>query len=114
MKIVFSNTVILHHCNTEKAMHLAYGKSCANLLKMRLLQLLAAEYLGIFSPSGSPPLRCVLDTQNRSKRFQLPLEDNYILIFEAVDGETLGDKNNLDWNTIRTIMIHNIEKITHE
>lgn len=113
MNISFSSTAVLQNCNTEKAMFSAYGKACANLLKMRLHQLLAAEYLGIFSPSGSTPLRCESYTKNNVKSFQLPLKDSYILIFEAIDGDMLGDKNDLDWNTIKTIIIHNIKKITH-
>lgn len=114
MNISFSNAILLQCCNREKEMLSAYGKACAKLLKMRLLQLFAAECLGVFSPSGSPPLRCMPHTKKQMKEFKLPLKDNYILIFEAVDGEISDDKSNLDWNTIKTIVIHNIEKITHD
>ena len=113
MNIKFSNDTIRHICNTESAMLSAYGKACSRFLKMRLLQLFAAEYLGIFSPPGSKPLRCI-PCSKQLKKFQIPLGENYILIFEAIDGGLLADKSGLDWNSIKSIVIHRIEEITHD
>lgn len=115
MNINFSNTTVMHLCNIEEVMLSACGAACANLLKMRLHQLFAADYLGIFAPPGSKPLRCVpYCAHNDAEIFQLPLKDNFILVFEAVDGDILDAKGSSDWNTIKTIMIHSIEKITHD
>ncbi|MFK5892072.1 MAG: hypothetical protein QM504_02505 [Pseudomonadota bacterium] len=114
MDIKFSDNTIQHRCNTEKAMLTAYGKECANLLKRRLLQLLAAEFLGVFAPTGCKPLKCVPYSKNTLKQFQLPLEDNYILVFEAIDGDVLSNRKELDWNSIKSIIIHSIEKIGHD
>jgi len=113
MNIHFSNPTIRHHCNTETAMHSAYGQACANLLQKRLLQLFAAECLGVFLPPGCRPLICTPHSNKTINKFQLPLDGKYILIFEAIDGEELSDKSGLDWHTIRSIIIYSIEKITH-
>lgn len=113
MDIKFSNDTIKHICNTESAMLSAYGEACSRLLKMRLLQLFAAEYLGIFSPPGSKPLRC-MSCAKQLKEFQIPLGENYILIFEAADGGLLADESGLDWNSIKNIVIHRIEEITYD
>lgn len=113
MNIKFANDTVMHLCNTEKAMLSAYGKTCTNILKKRLHQLFAAEYLGIFLPPGSRPLRCTSHSNTMANLFHLPIQEQHILIFESIDGATLGDANKVDWNTIKTIMIHNIEKISH-
>ena len=113
MNIKFANNTIMHQCNIEKVMLSAYGKNCTDILKKRLLQLFAAEYLGVFLPPGSRPLICTVYSNKSANHFQLPLQDNYILIFESVDGEKLIGSDKPDWNTIRTIMIHNIERRAH-
>jgi len=113
MNIKFANKTIMHLCNTERVMLSKYGQNCTNILKKRLLQLFAAEYLGIFLPPGSKPLKCTSHTDASSNLFRLPLHEKHILIFESIDGRIQSGSSNLDWNTIRTIMIHNIEKISH-
>lgn len=113
MNIKFANDSIMKLCNTEEIMLSAYGETCANIIKKRLLQLFAAEYLGIFLPPGSKPLMCTSHTNTAINIFHLPIQEHYILIFESIDGVNIADGNALDWNTIKTIMIRNIERISH-
>ena len=90
-----------------------YGEACAQFLKRRLIQLSAAECLGIFLPVDSPPLYCNCVQDNKNK-FKLLLGEGYILVFKAVGVSTKTDETILDWNMIKSIVILKIENINHE
>jgi len=110
MKIYFVNNAIMDRCNKEQLMLHSYGQTCSNFLKRRLIQLAAAESLGVFSPQSSPPLRCSCVTASRKNQFQIPLGNEYVLIFEAKDGDRLLGCKGLNWNTIKSIVILTVDK----
>ncbi len=91
----------------------AYGEACAEFLKRRLIQLSAAECLGIFMPADSPPLYCSY-IQDSKNKFKLLLGEEFILVFEAIGTNTKTSEKDLDWNMIKSIVILKVEKISHE
>lgn len=110
MRISFENKTLMDLCNKESLMLSAYGEVCSGFLKRRLIQLSAAECLGIFMPADSPPLYCS-STQHNKNKFKLLLGEEFILLFEAVDINTNTNENTLDWNMIKSIVILKVDRI---
>jgi hypothetical protein len=114
MNIKFSNSEIRLICNNKIEMQKAIGNADAALLQRRLLQLSAAKNLGVFLPANSKPMRCRPGFNDERNSFSLPLKNKFELFFDAESNCDEVNEPELDWYTIKTIIIIRIEDIAHD
>jgi plasmid maintenance system killer protein len=104
MEIFFRTKKLEKSCNSEKEMLKTYGSARARKLKIRLMELRAAEQLDQISKV--PPARCHELSSNRKGQLSVDLDHPYRLIFiPANDPIPRKQDGGLDWCAVTQIEI---------
>ena len=104
MKVFFHNKKLQKACSTEKIMLTQMGAQRARKLKMRLMELQAADNLQQIS--RVPPPRCHELSGDRKGQFSVDLDHPYRLIFiPADDPLPIKHDGGLDWVRVTAVEI---------
>lgn len=110
MDIKFASKALSERCNDEDVMVSKYGAACSAILMRRLIQLYAAEFLGVFFPPGSPPLFCCFLRKYDLWLVQVHLNDGYIMLLEPENEQFQQNGSTLNLTKTTKIIIHSVEK----
>lgn len=110
MDIKFVNKALCVRCNEEDVMVSTYGEACSAALMRRLIQLYAAEFLGVFFPPDSPPLFFCFVRKYDLWLVQVSLNDGYIMLLEPENKQFQRNGSTLNLTETTKIIIHSVEK----
>ena len=104
MKVFFHSKKLQKACSTEKEMLIQMGAQQARKLKMRLMELQAADNLQQLAKL--PPPRCHELSGDRKGQFSVDLDHTYRLIFiPADDALPIKDDGGIDWGRVTAVEI---------
>ncbi len=115
MDIVFRSNKLAKSFNEGSVLVKIHGKMRAKKIKLRMMELRAANSLMDFWPPKSGPARChEISKGYRYNRLSVDLDHPYRLIFKPNhDPVPLHDEGGLDWSCVTAITILGVED-THE
>jgi proteic killer suppression protein len=108
MDIRFADRKLERECNDSRLLRRRQGERRANLVRLRLGQLRAAEVLA--DVRKLPGARCHELVGDRKNTLSVDLDHPYRLLFSP-DHDPIPTKadGGIDWSWVRAIVIHGIE-----
>jgi plasmid maintenance system killer protein len=111
LDINFSSEKFRKECNDHKTLVRRHGKRRADLLRRRLDDLAAADFLEVMR---NLPGRCHALTGDRAGQISLDLDGPYRLIFTVSNNPVpTKDDGGLDWAKVTAVRIIGVDN-THE
>lgn len=108
MDIIFQTHKLEKEFNSQNLLVRRHGKRRADLIKLRLVQLHAANVLEDLQ--SVPQLRCHELTGNRAGQLSLDLDHPYRLIIEPADDPAPRKPDGgLDWKRVTAVRIVGVE-----